>query len=316
MGIDCIFEQVRRGIVRNMQWNSRRSRNLDRRRLLQTSLAAAAYSLVFRSGAAWAEQLMDKFEEKLAEIRIDSALASGLRLKDDLAFTQEAGVERAPIRSPKSSTKIASKASELIIGCEVSSKTVYESAYYQPTWPRGASGVTIGMGYDVGYVSPADLAADWNGILNATEMSLLSHACGVTGDAAAALLSGMQSVSISWDDATKEYFGETQPRYVGLAEASLQNTDELTPESLGALVSLVYNRGASFSIPESKDPTNRFREMRNIKSHMANKAYDQIPAELVSMRRIWLGVKDMRGVVLRREAEAALFAYGLTLKRG
>jgi GH24 family phage-related lysozyme (muramidase) len=83
---------------------------------------------------------------------------------------------------------------------------------------------------------------------------------------------------------------------------------------LGALVSLVYNRGASFGIPEAKDPSGRFREMRNIKAHMANKAFDQIPDELLSMRRLWIGVKDMRGVVLRREAEAALFKQGLPAK--
>jgi hypothetical protein len=96
----------------------------------------------------------------------------------------------------------------------------------------------------------------------------------------------------------------------------LSNTGELSADSLGALVSLIYNRGASFSISEANDPTGRFREMRNIKGHMANKAFDQIPGELLAMRRLWLGVPDMRGVVLRREAEAALFKQGLAGKPG
>ncbi|MBO0754689.1 MAG: hypothetical protein J2P54_02420, partial [Bradyrhizobiaceae bacterium] len=183
-----------------------------------------------------------------------------------------------------------------------------------PTWPKGASGVTIGIGYDVGYVTPSELAGDWQGILSEAELSQLSKACGITKEAAAALASRLQSVSVSWDDAIKEYYNETQPRYVGLTEASLPNTKQLSPESLGALVSLVYNRGASFSIPESKDRTGRFREMRNIKDHMENKAFERIPGEFRSMKRLWEGQSDMRGLLLRRDAEAALFAFGLTQK--
>jgi GH24 family phage-related lysozyme (muramidase) len=265
-------------------------------------------------GGARADQSLDQIEGFLAAIASDVSLAGGLRMKDVLDFGELPGVERAPLRVPNSSTPIAAKARQLIISCEVSSKADYQREYEGPTWPKGASGVTIGIGYDVGYVSPTDLAQDWAGILSQAELSALSAACGVKGNAAAALLPQMRSLSVGWDDAIKEYDNETQPRYVGLTEALLPNTKDLTPESLGALVSLVYNRGGSFSIPESKDPTGRYREMRNIKARMAAKDYGKIPGELTSMKRLWEGMSDMRGLLLRRDAEAALFAYGLSLQ--
>jgi hypothetical protein len=293
-----------------------RLRLFDRRKIVLGCVAtAASCPIAIRSGAARDEQTLEAFEASLAAIVADPSLAASLRLKEDVTVAEEFGIERVPLRTPKSSTNIAQQASDLIIACEVSSEASYKREYHRPTWPKGASGVTIGIGYDVGYVTPAELAVDWQGILSEADLSQLSKACGVTREAAAALLSGMQSVSISWEDAIKEYYNETQPRYVGLTEASLPNTNELAPESLGALVSLVYNRGASFSIPESRDGSGRFREMRNIKKHMEARAYDQIPDEFRSMKRLWEGTRDMRGLLLRRDAEAALFGYGLTQRR-
>jgi GH24 family phage-related lysozyme (muramidase) len=291
-----------------------RFHRFDRRKMILGCVAAATYPIVFYPHASRAQDTLTTFEANFAAIVADPSLTAALRLKEDLSVAEEFGIERVPLRTPKSSTKIAQKASDLIVACEVSSEAAYKREYYRPTWPKGASGVTIGIGYDVGYVTPSELAGDWQGIISEAELSQLSKACGITKEAAAALASRLQSVSISWDDAIKEYYNETQPRYVGLTEASLPNTKELRPESLGALVSLVYNRGASFSIPESKDPSGRFREMRNIKDHMENKAFARIPGEFRSMKRLWEGQSDMRGLLLRRDAEAALFAFGLTQK--
>ena len=84
---------------------------------------------------------------------------------------------------------------------------------------------------------------------------------------------------------------------------ALPNTDKLSEDSFGALVSLAYNRGASFS----KDG-DRYKEMREIKENMANETFDQIPDCFREMKRLW---PNMRGLVDRREAEAKLFEAGL-----
>ena len=100
-------------------------------------------------------------------------------------------------------------------------------------------------------------------------------------------------------------------RYIGLAENALPNFAALPNDARGALVSLVYNRGASFSVPLSKDPTGRYQEMRNIRALMLRKEFHSIPDEIRKMIRIWQSEPDMKGVVKRRELEANLFEIGL-----
>src|SRR3981081_336751 len=43
------------------------------------------------------------------------------------------------------------RAYELIIDFEVGGRSEYERTYQRPEWPQGESGVTIGVGYDLGY---------------------------------------------------------------------------------------------------------------------------------------------------------------------
>ena len=73
----------------------------------------------------------------------------------------------------------------------------------------------------------------------------------------------------------------------------------------------MYNRGASFGIAESKDKEGRYQEMRNIKALMEQRRYDKIPEQFILMKRLWVGKENLRGVVLRRDAEATLFLMGL-----
>jgi len=48
---------------------------------------------------------------------------------------------------------------------------------------RGVLGVTIGIGYDIGYVRSQELQADWREILADTNaLAALQAACGVTGE--------------------------------------------------------------------------------------------------------------------------------------
>jgi hypothetical protein len=54
--------------------------------------------------------------------------------------------------------KSSQAAIDLIVMEEVSSQAAYTKLYQGPTWPGGASGVTIGIGYDGGYSTPAVIA--------------------------------------------------------------------------------------------------------------------------------------------------------------
>ena len=239
--------------------------------------------------------------ELLTETRSDR---EGRQNEYDI-FGQGKGM--APRYKP-SITEISTDAIELIKIFEISNKSVYKNKYRKPIWPKGKSGVTIGVGYDIGYADPAWVAEDWNGILNKSKIDMLAGACRITGAPASQLVPALQSVSIEWEDAEKQFLSTSLPRYVAQTEASLKNTKELSKDSLGALVSLVYNRGPSFKLTG-----NRYAEMRAIRVHMVKQEFDKIPQEIRNMARLW---KDtaVSGLVTRRLLEAALFERGLAGK--
>jgi len=198
------------------------------------------------------------------------------------------------------------KAVELIIFFEVSDQSTYEHEYRHTTWAGGASGVTIGIGYDVGYVSKNDLQADWTGVIADSTIAALERAVGVTGPAAktqAQQLAGQ--VDVSWAAANQVFRGKTVPTLARQVAASLPNSRDLSADSFGALVSLAYNRGVTFD-----SGGDRYREMRNIKADMAAKKFSDIPAEIRSMKRLW---PNTPGLQDRREKEARLFEQGLAV---
>src|SRR6266699_1563082 len=87
-------------------------------------------------------------------------------------------------RLPEPSTEIPTRAVTFIGREEVGSRRLYDIQGGRPTWPGGDSGVTIGIGYDLGYQTSFD--NDWSGLLTPTHMSSLRPWLGVQGPAAAA----------------------------------------------------------------------------------------------------------------------------------
>lgn len=203
---------------------------------------------------------------------------------------------------------ISDAAVDLIVGFEVTSRAVYESKYATPTWPGGSSGVTIGIGYDIGagVSTPAKLWADWRGLLPDNAISALERCIGVTGSAAKGLITGaVAAVYVPWDSAIKVYRNINIPEECAKCVKYLPHFDELSPDSRGALVSLVFNRGPSFNMKDD-----RYREMRAIKAHMEAREFGKIPDEIRSMKRLWVG-QGLDGILKRRDAEADLFERGL-----
>jgi hypothetical protein len=199
---------------------------------------------------------------------------------------------------------ISQAAFDLIVEEEVSSKATYEKRYRHPEWPGGASGITIGIGYDVGYATKAKLHADFDGRIAPEMVTTLERCCGVTGTTARDLLSIVRFIDVPWDKAEEVFSGHDLPQWASRVRAILPNTDKLSPDSFGALVSLAYNRGASFN-----NQGDRYREMRAIKEHMTSKDFYKIPDDFRSMKRLW-----NNGLVGRREREAILFERGLSGK--
>jgi len=155
------------------------------------------------------------------------------------------------------------------------------------------------------YATPARLKADWGGRIPDAMIAALSAACGVTGAAARPLAARLKpQIDIPWVAALDMFENVDMPRWVTAVRTHLPNTQLLSPDCLGALVSLAYNRGPSFG-----NAGERYREMRAIKAHMAANSFEKIPAEFRAMRRLWPALKGLRD---RREREAALFEDGLS----
>ena len=212
-------------------------------------------------------------------------------------------MENAPAIQP-SRTPISGRAFDLIVMLEVTNQATYERSYSRPTWPRGASGVTIGIGYDVGYVSKNLLWDDWKNAIPDVMITALEPAIGVTGPDADQLVHDLGgSVDVPWSAAISVHRGKVIPKWVALTERALPNTNALSADSLGALVSLAYNRGASFN---SKGP--RYAEMRAIKDDMGSRTFPDVPTQIRKMKRLWPTVKGLR---IRRDLEAQLFQDGL-----
>lgn len=201
--------------------------------------------------------------------------------------------------------KSSEDALALIVTEEDSDKAYYERHYEHFDWPAGASGPTVAIGYDCGYVTPAELRADWTGIVPDTMIEAMVPACGLRGEAAHAFVQAHKGeVTIPWDPAIQEFREREMPKWERHVDANLPNTDLLSGTSYGAIVSLAYNRGAGgFNAPGA-----RFAEMRAIHAHMQAKEFDKIPAEFLSMRRLWPKDGDLWK---RRGHEAALFEKGL-----
>jgi GH24 family phage-related lysozyme (muramidase) len=247
----------------------------------------------------------DMFERLLAEAATNPALleaANALREKFQLMPGDPKGAQ-AGFRERKGTHSLSDRAKRLLITFEVSGKSTYEKRYQRPTWPGGVSGVTVGIGYDLGYVTQAMCQADW-AMLDESSLEALVRCCGKRSEAAKEQILSLTDVQISWQQASDQ-FDAFLPYAIGQTENTFRNCELLSDDSFGALLSLVYNRGPSLS-PVSA----RRKEMREIAQLMADKKFIDVPDKIRDMKRLWTQDNE-RGLVLRRELEATLFEEGL-----
>jgi GH24 family phage-related lysozyme (muramidase) len=200
---------------------------------------------------------------------------------------------------------ISDAALNLIVTEEDGSADYYAKHYTHFDWPGGVSGPTIGVGYDCGYSTPAEAKADWADYIDATMLAAVIEACGRKGSSAQQwVVANRNRVTVPFAVGLSQFKAKSLPKWDTMLRAALPNYDLLPLDCRGALLSLAYNRGCSFDLPGS-----RALEMRNIKAEMIAKNFAAIPAQFLSMRRLW----PPQGSDLwnRRGHEAALFQSGL-----
>ncbi|MGD5523864.1 hypothetical protein QUS88_22505, partial [Xanthomonas citri pv. citri] len=104
---------------------------------------------------------------------------------------------------------------DLIVEEEVSGREAYERKYIRPETPGGASGVTVGIGYDCGYYSASQIRQDWGGHLPPAMVKALAICAGIKGDAAYAACEQVKHlVSVPWDAAIAVFSEVSFPKYL------------------------------------------------------------------------------------------------------
>lgn len=250
---------------------------------------------------------MTTFDELLAEtIRTPGLLAPDVSMDEERKRFEE---ENPPPETSMllGTASVSERAMDMILAFEISSEAAYNKLYRRPVWPKGKSGVTIGVGYDLGHVTADTLARDWTDGIGAAAVDTLRPCCGKTGEPANQMLAQVKSVDVPFAAADAVFKKTVVPRFVARTLAALPPAAEnLSPDCLGALVSLAYNRGASFNADGD-----RYKEMRAIRDAVANQNLADIPGQIRAMKRLWAGDPNMAGLLRRRDLEALLFEQGL-----
>lgn len=210
---------------------------------------------------------------------------------------------RETMRVPPSATPVSDRAFDMIVGHELARQG---PAAPNPSWPGGEAGVTFGIGYDLGYTSSAQLTADWCHRIEEMWIHRLEGKIGIRGPAAVDAIDEMNRrvmMDITMEDSIWVFRWKTLPRHIGVTEAAFGNSWRLGPDCLGALVSLVWRRGARFM-----QGGNEFSEMAAIADAMHEGAFARVPDLLNVMARHYPAGSPS---AQRCRDEAELFADGL-----
>lgn len=185
------------------------------------------------------------------------------------------------------------------VSCSIEDHGAYDRHYRHPEWPEGDSGITIAIGYDLGFEETFEF--DWQTILHPEDYDALKAVCGLSGARARARLSDVATILIEWKDAYQVFDLNQLPREYIKTARMFPGLQDLTLNAQSALVSLEYNRGTSLIGPSR-------REMREIRDLVPSKDYSGIATQLVAMDRVWRGSSIEDDMVSRRAGEARLVA--------
>jgi len=204
------------------------------------------------------------------------------------------------------------KSLDLILEFEVGGGENYYNKFLKnPAWPGEQSGVTIGVGYDLGYVNKAEFSEDWKE-LPKDIFDRLYKVVGIKGYNAKNLIRGLRDIIIPWELSLQVFNNKTVKKFWNLTKDTFPNFDNLPEDAKGGLVSLVFNRGNALE-------GDRRREMKLIRDGMKLvSVYDQkaltfIANQIRNMKRIWAGGSIEKGMNRRRDAEAKLIEDSLNV---
>lgn len=190
--------------------------------------------------------------------------------------------------------------------------------YYQqvsrwPHFPGFASGITIGVGYDLRFNTEENFRELWQAHLPVDTLEILAQDIGKKGSLKRAKALQRMAIEVPFKAAWPVFVQKTLPRYYADTESIYPSLAMLPPLCQTVLVSLVFNRGHSLAGSRRSE----MRAIRDILAEAASLAFNKpkrkmiladVEDEIVSMQRLWgLG----SGLAKRRQTEANLWRQGL-----
>jgi hypothetical protein len=193
---------------------------------------------------------------------------------------------------------------EQIVHFEVISEKYYAKHLCKPIWPGGASGVTIGIGYDLGYNDAETIQSDWGERMPEADLDDLLATVGVQGQEARGYLGQLRHINIPLDQAKDVFYSRTLPRYARMTRKAYPGVEALPGDAQAMLLSLVFNRGPALEGA-------RRREMKAIRPLVQAGDLRGIAAQIRSMKRLW-DIDQLPGLHARRDREAQLLENART----
>lgn len=191
-------------------------------------------------------------------------------------------------------------------------------AYYDlwtrwPQYPGEASGITIGVGYDLQFYSESEFKTQWGNHIPAEYLDELSKDLGVKGTKSRANELKRMGIQVPFKAAWRVFLEVSLPKYYADTQTVYSSIDSLPALCRAVLVSLVFNRGKALNgsrrtemkaiqqiLIQGDDPTLTQPERIEILT--------QVEDQILSMKRLW---QPTSGLIQRRQAEANLWRKGL-----
>ena len=216
-------------------------------------------------------------------------------------------------KDPNTKMVLSSKAIGVILHFEVGADpntgefTSYSRGFEKAVNPKGDSGATIGIGYDLGHKNQAEIRRDWAPFVSPSMLNILASAAGITG--------GGQSVTnkvnqinsagfnVPMENARIIFMNTTLKKWCNTATRYYPNIEKTHPHTQGALISLIFNRGSKFD-------SNRTRHKGFIRNDL-KAGRVPTPNHWTDQSQIWIGTSIYNGIRRRRDFEGGLAALGL-----
>ncbi|TKI03714.1 pesticin C-terminus-like muramidase [Martelella alba] len=199
--------------------------------------------------------------------------------------------------------RISKKSAEFILSWEA-----FVSKPYVPAGDQ-SSGVTVGYGYDLGQQTVSSARKILLDYYSESQVEKLLTTIGKKGDQARAMVSNLSDIIIDKSKAI-EMAMVLKAQFCQIVIEVYPQAINLPPDSAGAILSLIYNRGPSLALPKTGDLIDRRCEMRQIRDDLSQGSINNIPSRLRSMKRLW---PNQPGLINRREGEAKLIENELAI---